>query len=93
MTVPAADPRPVRWGVGDAVAGWLVANIAAVLIGGIIIGAAGYTAINTDHFPLWLIAILQVPLWFGYLGSVIWAGSRRGSNELAASTAAVLAMK
>jgi membrane protease YdiL (CAAX protease family) len=80
MVQPTAEARPVRWGVGDAVVGWLVANFGAVVIGSAIIAAAGYTDIHTNHYPLWLIAVLQIPLWFGYLGSVLYAAWQRGNG-------------
>lgn len=74
------ETRPVRWGVADAVAGWLIANGAAIVVGAIILNGAGYAHVKAAHYPLWLLAVLQVPLWFGYLGSVVYAGRSRGNG-------------
>ncbi len=80
MAASEWEPRPPRWGVADAVAGWVSANVAAVVIGGVIIAAAGYSGVKTSHYPLWLIAVLQIPLWFGYVGSVVYAGRQKGNG-------------
>lgn len=72
-----AAPRQVRaWGLGEAVAGWVIAQVLGAVLGAIIVSAAGYDLLHTDEFPLWLVAVLQIPLWFGLLGAVIYAGHR-----------------
>lgn len=76
-----ARPEP-QWGIGDALLGLLVANLAAAVIGSAILAAAGYSGVKADHYPLWLIAVTQVPLWFGYVGSVVVAGRLRGNGVL-----------
>jgi len=75
-------PDEPRFSVGIALAGWLAAlvisNVGAVLI----LSATGYA--NTDYkdLPLWLIAVLQVPLWLGLLGAVIVVSRRFGTGSL-----------
>jgi membrane protease YdiL (CAAX protease family) len=82
MNETAAEPRPVRWGIGDAAIGWIAANLGGALILSAVLAAAGYTNVDRDHFPLWLIAVGQVPLWFGYVGAVVVAGRVRGQGVL-----------
>jgi membrane protease YdiL (CAAX protease family) len=33
---------------------------------------------STEEIPLWAAALLQVPMWAGLLGAVLWAGSKGG---------------
>lgn len=74
---------PVRWGLGDAWLGLLIGNGAAVVAGAIILGAAGYAGTDSDEYPLWLLAVLQVPLWLGYLTMPLYAASRKGNGLVA----------
>jgi CAAX protease family protein len=80
MSDVRASVRDVRWGLGDAAAGLGIANVAAVLIGAVILGLAGYAGDDPDTFPLALIAVLQVPLWAGYLGVPLYAANRKGNG-------------
>lgn len=100
----ARTPTPVagqadtpRWGLADAVVGWLVAEVLAVLASGIILSATGYLdpigqavldVVGRAHgvklaarvTPLWLVAVLQVFLWFGLLGAPLYATRRKGQG-------------
>lgn len=72
-----AAPRQGRaWGLGEAVAGWVVAQVLGAVVGAVIVSAAGYDLRHTNDFPLWLVAVLQIPLWFGLLGAVLYVGHR-----------------
>lgn len=73
---PSQSPR--RWGIREAALGWVSAQVLGVVIGAFILGAAGYTAGKTADYPLYLIALLQLPLWIGLLGAVLYAGRRSG---------------
>jgi membrane protease YdiL (CAAX protease family) len=84
MPTDLPDQRAPHWGIGDAVAGWVAAQLIAIVVGSIILSAAGYRSnVSTSNLPLYLVAILQVPLWAGYLGSVFIAGERRGHGVVA----------
>lgn len=74
----APATRTPSWGLGDVVAGWVIGVVASISIGGLILAGAGYT--NTTDAPLWLLAILQVPLWFGLLGVPLWAARTKGNG-------------
>ena len=83
-STPVESLPPTRWGVGDAVAGLLIANAAALFIGAAILAATGYVEEGADgELPLTMIAVLQIPLWAGYLGAPLWAARRKGNGVVA----------
>jgi CAAX protease family protein len=57
----------------------VIANVAAVVLGALILAAGGYAdeGVSGD-LPLGLIAILQIPLWAGYLGVPLYAARTKG---------------
>lgn len=77
----ATLPTP-RWGVVDAIVGWVLAEVAAVVIGGVILSLAGYTGKRATiaHLPLSLIALTYPPLWLGFVGAPVYAAVRRGNG-------------
>lgn len=76
-------PTP-RWGVGDALLGLLIANAAGLFIGAAILAATGYVQEGADgELPLTMIAVLQIPLWAGYLGMPLYAARRKGNGVVA----------
>lgn len=74
----------MRWGVMDAVVGWVVAEVAAVLIGGLILAAAGYSGdrATVANLPLTLIALSYPPLWLGFVGAPLLATITRGNGPV-----------
>lgn len=78
-----SDPPPVRWGLGDAWLGLLIGNGAAVVAGAVILSVAGYADTDSDEYPLWLLAVLQIPLWAGYLTMPLVAAYRKGNGLVA----------
>lgn len=86
LPMPTAPDHHVTpsWGIADAVVGWVAAQVIAVILGAVALSAAGYsTQTSTSKLPLYLVAVLQVPLWFGLLGAVFYAGERRGNGVIA----------
>lgn len=83
IPAPTAEQPTVRWGLGDAWLGLLLGNVAAVVVGVMILSAAGYSDTESDDLPLTIIALLQVPLWIGYLTMPIYAASRKGNGLVA----------
>lgn len=77
----AAPPEP-RWGVIDAVLGWVVAVVAAQIIGGAVLAFAGYTGdeARTANLPLSLIALAYPPLWLGFVGVPVFSAVKRGNG-------------
>jgi membrane protease YdiL (CAAX protease family) len=76
-----AGRRPVRWGLGDAVLGWLVAQVGGLIAFGIVVAATGVDADSTEDLSLGWIAVAQVGLWAGLLG-VPWFAARLKGNGL-----------
>jgi uncharacterized protein len=69
----------VDWGLRDALLALIVAQVVGVFVGAAILSVAGYTTQDElDLAPLWLLLVLQVPLWIGYGGVTLWASSRKG---------------
>lgn len=82
---PAAltDQRvPVRWGLGDAAVGWLVAQIGAMISATLVLRVNGLGPEDFDELSLGWIAIAQLGLWFGLLGAP-WLVTRLKGNGLA----------
>ncbi len=76
----AADPPPAAvqrsWGVGHAAVGLLLSLVANAVFAVLALEVGGYE--SPDELPLWLVALLQVPLWTGLLGVPLWLNRRRG---------------
>ncbi len=83
MTSP---PRPVdaparpRWGLGDALAGWGVAQVSVLVLGGVILALAGYSTqeLANDDVPLSVLSLQYPPMWLGFVGVPIWAAATKG---------------
>lgn len=79
VPTPPSDDRVVRWGMGDAAAGWLIAQGAALVLGALILTLLGYGAgTTTDDLSLGAIALTYPPLWLGFIGVPIWAAAPKG---------------
>jgi CAAX protease family protein len=76
-----AGGRPVRWGFGDVIIGWVVAQVGGLLAFGIVVAVTGVDADSTDDLSLGWIAVAQVGLWVGLLG-VPWFAARVKGNGL-----------
>jgi len=68
------DRQP--WGFGEVGLGLILAQILAVVATILAMSAAGWT--KSADIPMWAGALLQVPLWGGYVGAVILAGRQGG---------------
>ncbi|CAN5794701.1 hypothetical protein BH10ACT1_BH10ACT1_42720 [soil metagenome] len=87
-TVPPTQidaPAPVRWGLGDAVAGWLVAVSGAAILGAASISLAGYDQADVDaeRLPLWLTLVQSPFLWFGFVGVPLFVAATKGRGFVA----------
>lgn len=75
------DPASQRWGLGDVSAGILASVFLTATVGGLIIAAAGWSDGSGDvEVPIWGQALLQLPLWGGYLGVTLWATRTKGTG-------------
>lgn len=75
---PADADQP--WGGREAILGWLVSILLSSVASVFILKAAGYTATDIDKLPLWLVAVLQVPLWVGLVGAPLYAVRSAGHS-------------
>ncbi|MGI8683500.1 MAG: CPBP family intramembrane glutamic endopeptidase [Acidimicrobiales bacterium] len=75
---PAPQPDPPRWGLGDAVAGFLLGLFLSVLLGSLWIQSAG-----TDELSVGLFAVTIAGNWIGLGGTVVVVCRRKGSGSLA----------
>lgn len=73
----AVEPR---WGLGDVCAGICASFLLSYSIGGLIAGLAGWS--SSADIPVWGMALIQVPLWAGYLGVAVWATATKGDGAL-----------
>lgn len=72
------EPTP-GWGMGEVAIGIFASLVLSTFIGALIIGIAGW---STDDIPIWGMALLQLPLWGGYVGAVVIAGRLRGNGVI-----------
>jgi membrane protease YdiL (CAAX protease family) len=69
--------EPVRWGLGDAVVGWFLAWVGAVIATSIVTGVTGE---DFDHLSIGAIAVAQTGLWVGMFGAPYVAARYKGNG-------------
>lgn len=75
MPVTTIAPRSEqRWGLGEVCIGLAASLVLSTLIGGLIMSAAGWK--DPSDIPMWGLGLMQIPLWGGYLGAVLYAGTK-----------------
>jgi membrane protease YdiL (CAAX protease family) len=67
--------------MGDAVAATVIGIVVSSVVGGLVLGIAGYD--SSDDLALWALGVLQIPLWVGLAGVPIWASWKKGTGSLA----------
>ncbi len=75
--------RPVRWGLGDVVAGFVVALVGSQIVLAIVLAASGRSVDEVDDLPLSLVLLAQVGLWAGLFGAP-WLATRLKGDGLVA---------
>jgi membrane protease YdiL (CAAX protease family) len=83
--VPArveAQVLPVRWGLGDAALGWLIAYASAAFLGALILAATGHAGDEPSQLSMRIIALTYPPLWLGFVAVPIWAAATKGNGWL-----------
>ena len=73
---PQQPPTRPWWGLGDVALGIVAALLLSTVISVAAYAAAGWSSKALP--PLWAVALLQVPLWLGLLGAVLWASRHKG---------------
>lgn len=64
------------WGLGDAAAGIVAAQLLSILVVGVVYAATGWS--TPGDIPIWATGLLQIPLWMGFGGAVWYAAERKG---------------
>lgn len=93
------DEAPWRWGLGDAVAGFLAAQVLAIVVAqlawgillpvGTALGAGlaglaeGEELARSAGAPLLALVVAQVPLWSALVGAAVVAAQARGGGVVA----------
>jgi uncharacterized protein len=78
---PADETEEIpRWGLGDVGLGFLLAELAAALVGVVVVSALGYT--RPAQVPLWLETVLEIPLWVFLVGVPLVASRRKGNGPV-----------
>jgi membrane protease YdiL (CAAX protease family) len=76
--VDRSAERTPRWGLGDVVAGLLVAIVASSVVGAIALGATGDD--DLDELPMWLYSIVQAAQYVGFVGIPVLATRWKGNG-------------
>jgi membrane protease YdiL (CAAX protease family) len=67
--------------MGDAFAGLIIANLVGAVVGAVILSATGNVDAAADgELSLVMVAVLQIPLWSGYLGAPWYAARFKGNG-------------
>jgi membrane protease YdiL (CAAX protease family) len=80
LGAPADPSRWGPWGLGDVGGGIVAAQFLAAACGIVAMGVAGWDA--PSDVPLWGLALLQLPMWAGWVGALVVAG-RKGQGVVA----------
>lgn len=78
---PDPESSAVRWGMGDALAGSALNLVVPTLVGALVLVALGRTSLAGASLAVF--ALLQVPLWAGFLGAPLWSTYVKGRRSLA----------
>lgn len=79
IAVPVGEQADgsVRWGLGDCVVGWLLAQVGAILATGVVLAVTGD---DFDDLPIGAIALAQTGLWVGMFGVPLVATRLKGNG-------------
>lgn len=73
---------PNRFGLTQAIVGFAVGLVLAVLIAGVASGITGYTGAAGQTIPVAVTVADAAGLWVGLVGAAVWASRSRGSGSL-----------
>jgi membrane protease YdiL (CAAX protease family) len=77
-----AAPDEPTFRPGIALAAWFAAFVFSTIGAQLLLVAFGYSGTDSDTWPIWLVAILQVPLWVGLTGAVVIVSRHWGTGSL-----------
>jgi membrane protease YdiL (CAAX protease family) len=70
--------RTPRWGLGDVLAGLVVAIVTSSVVGAIALGATGDD--DLDELPMWLYSVVQAAQYVGFVGVPVLATRLKGNG-------------
>jgi membrane protease YdiL (CAAX protease family) len=70
--------------MGDGVLGIVVSTVFSSLVVVVAFAIAHVSSEEADNIPLWAVALLEIPLWVGFVGVPVWASRTKGRGSLAA---------
>ena len=76
---PAPDEPAFRPGV--ALGAWLAAFVFSNVGAVVLLNVLGYGGTDSDTWPIWLIGVLQIPLWIGLIGALLFVSRRFGTGN------------
>ncbi|MEY2432330.1 MAG: protease family protein [Acidimicrobiaceae bacterium] len=78
------EQHPVRWGLGDAALGFVLAYVLTIVFAPVVYKLTGQSLDTpSDQLPLRTIALQQVPFYGGMLAVPLFASRRKGSGPVA----------
>jgi membrane protease YdiL (CAAX protease family) len=80
LIAPHDERVPVRWGLGDAAAGWLLAQVGGFIAIVIVAALSGSHAESSEDLSLGWLAIAQLGLWAGLGGVPLVAARIKGNG-------------
>jgi membrane protease YdiL (CAAX protease family) len=81
-TIPAPERRTdVRWGLGDAALGWVLAQVGGAIAAAIVL-ALNDDITDFEDLSLAWVAVAQLGLWFGMLGVPLVASKLKGHGPV-----------
>jgi CAAX protease family protein len=82
LIAPDDERVPVRWGLGDAAAGWLLAQVGGFIAIVIVAALSGSHAESSEDLSLGWLAIAQLGLWAGLGGVPLLAARLKGNGAV-----------
>jgi uncharacterized protein len=80
LIAPDDERVPVRWGLGDAAAGWLLAQVGGFVAIVIVAALSGSQAESSEDLSLGWLAVAQLGLWAGLGGVPVVAARLKGNG-------------
>jgi membrane protease YdiL (CAAX protease family) len=77
-----AAPDEPSFHPGIALAAWVAAFVFSNLGALLLVALFGYSDQDADTWPIWLVAVLQIPLWVGLIAAVVIISRRWGTGDL-----------
>jgi membrane protease YdiL (CAAX protease family) len=80
---PGVRPAPdvPTFNLGIALGAWAGAFVFSTVGGVILLNLLGYADTTSDDWPIWLVGVLQIPLWVGLVGALVVVSKHWGTGH------------